>query len=93
MTRTSDIPYVSVDSNDGKQNWVTGLRKDDKRNLSGPVYYSGYDNLSSMKNTSLWNFQSNKDNAYIKQVKLEYPFISPTNSNYFRIRRFIICRK
>ena len=81
-----DIPYVDVSSTNGNQNWITGLRSDDQYKLSGPVYYSGPDNLSSMTDEDLWTFQSNKEVASITSKSIDYMFVSPTNtwfSNYF----------
>ena len=51
-----DIPYIKINANQGKQNYIVGLNNNDTYVLSGGNYYSGYVNIrSGMKNSIYWS--------------------------------------
>ena len=40
-----DIPYIKVNANQGKQNYVVGINKGDSYEFSGTSYYQGYSDI------------------------------------------------
>ena len=50
-----DVPYIKINSNQGKQNYIVGLNQSDKYELNGSNYYQGYVDIDSgIKNATNW---------------------------------------